>query len=376
MARETDLIAVIYDASVEPSGWKEVIKRVAEATKSISGALGIRLHAAEHALAQHNIDPVYVNAFVQFWYKDDGLSPLIASLAPGELRAGTHITHADSFRASAFFNEFLRPQGVASLVCVGLLRTPRALEYLALQRSPAAICMEPEQWKLLETLAPHLKRAAAIQDLLARTAATTHSLGAVVAASGFAVFLLTGDCRVVFANAKAEDLVRRGLGLRYERGQLAAANPALTHRLHALAREAVRPALAEGDIGGTIEFSCGENHPKLLPHVFPLAAHRAASIFDFDRPAVAVLVVDPTADFGAQIQHFGARFGLTPAETRMLGEIIGGEGLQAAAQRLKISPATARSHADRIFAKTEIHRQAELIRRFFETSLPSSPLGG
>jgi hypothetical protein len=66
----------------------------------------------------------------------------------------------------------------------------------------------------LETLAPHLQRAAAIHDLLSQTRATTESLGAAVAAAGFAVFLLTGDCRVVFANAKAEDLIRRGIGLR------------------------------------------------------------------------------------------------------------------------------------------------------------------
>ena len=92
-----------------------------------------------------------------------------------------------------------------------------------LQRSPDAIWVEPAEWQLLQTLAPHLQRAAAIHDLLSRTRATTNSLGAAVAAAGFAVFLLTEDCRVVFANAKAEDLVRRQMGFRYERGQLAAA---------------------------------------------------------------------------------------------------------------------------------------------------------
>jgi DNA-binding CsgD family transcriptional regulator len=63
------------------------------------------------------------------------------------------------------------------------------------------------------------------------------------------------------------------------------------------------------------------------------------------------------------------RFGLTPGETRVLGEIIGGNGLPAAAARLKITQATARTHAYRIFEKTGTNRQAELIRRFFETSL-------
>jgi hypothetical protein len=60
----------------------------------------------------------------------------------------------------------------------------------------------------LETLAPHLKRAAEIHQLLSRARMATDSLAAAVAAAGFAVFLLAKDCRVVFANAKAEDLVR------------------------------------------------------------------------------------------------------------------------------------------------------------------------
>jgi DNA-binding CsgD family transcriptional regulator len=231
----------------------------------------------------------------------------------------------------------------------------------------------PSGLALLETLAPHLKRAAELQQVLSGTRAITDSLGAAVAAAGFAVFLLTEDCRILFANAKAEELVRCATCMRCERGRLCAINPALTHHLHALARHGARSATAEGEIGGTIELSCGEDRPPLLAHVIPLAPNRTITIFDIDQPAAAVFVVDPASDLSAQVRCFAARFGLTPAETRVLGEIIGGNGLQAAAAQLKISRATVRTHADRIFQKTGTNRQTELIRRFFETSLPGSP---
>ena len=80
------------------------------------------------------------------------------------------------------------------------------------------------------------------------------------------------------------------------------------------------------------------------------------------------MVVDPAAGLGAQIERLAAKFGLTIAETRVLGEIIGGNGLLAAAAKLKITEATARSHANRILAKTGTTRQTELIRRFFGRS--------
>jgi DNA-binding CsgD family transcriptional regulator len=158
-------------------------------------------------------------------------------------------------------------------------------------------------------------------------------------------------------------------------GRLAATSPALTARLHALARAGACHKTGEGDIGGTLELCRGENRPPLVAHVIPLAPIRTVAIFDLDRPAAAVFIVDPAAGIGAQIQHFAARFGLTAAETRVLAEIIAGNGLPAAAARLKISGTTVRTHTYRILEKTETNRQTELIRRFFETALPGSPGG-
>ncbi|MGH6812826.1 MAG: helix-turn-helix transcriptional regulator [Methylocella sp.] len=367
-----ELIAAIYDAIIDPSRWDEVVKRIVEATKSFSGVLLIQETDAAQLSAMHNIDPFYANAYVESWHKHNPLRALVASTAPGEVLTYTRITKSDVFRSSAFFNEFVHPQVWGDSLGIGLLRGPHSNGHLIVHRSPEAIWVEPKEWHLLEILAPHLARAAAIHALLARTRATTDWLAMAVAAAGFSVFLLTGNCRVLFANPKAEDLVRRQTGLRYERGQLAAVTPALTHQLHALARAGSRPGRGDGDIGGTLELRRGENCPPLLAHVIPLAANRAAAVFDIDRPAVAVFVVDPAAGLSAQIQRFAARFGLTLAESRVLGEIIGGNGLLAAATKLKITESTARCHATRVFEKTATTRQTELIRRFFETALPGS----
>jgi DNA-binding CsgD family transcriptional regulator len=367
-----DLIAAIYDAIIDPSRWDEVVKRIVEETKSFSGNLVLQQPGAGSLTALHNVDPVVAEAYAQSYHKDDPLRTPAWSIAPGEVRACSY-TQTDSFRASAYYDEFVRPQGWAGLVAAGLARTPDSFALLALTRAPDAVWMEPKQWHLLETLAPHLKRAAAIHELLSRTRAITDSLAATIANAGFAVFLLTGDCRVVFANAKAEGLLRRGIGLRYERGRLAATSPSSTARLRALARQGASHKTDEGDISGTLELYRGENRPPLVAHVIPLGPIRTVAIFDLDRPAAAVFIVDPAADPSAQIQHFAARFGLTAAETRVLAEIIAGKGLFAAATRLKITKETARTHAKRVLSKTGTNRQTELIRRFFEAALPGSP---
>lgn len=61
------------------------------------------------------------------------------------------------------------------------------------------------------------------------------------------------------------------------------------------------------------------------------------------------------------------RYGLTKAETDVALEIIKGDGRTAAAARLSIAPATVRAHLSRIFEKTGVHRQAELVRLLIQS---------
>lgn len=246
MADSNDLIATIYDAAIDPSGWEEVVRRIVEATKSIQGGLLIHQTKAAHLSAVYNADPVYDSAFVENWhlYRRNPVVAFSLITAPGELRTCTHIYQSDAFKASVFYNEFVRPQGWADSVGVGLLRGPNSHAHLVVHRSPDAIWVDPPEWHLLETLAPHLKRAAEIHQLVAGEWAAKESLGSAVAAAGFAAFLLTKECRVIFANAKAEEHLRCGAGLRCGNGRLIAATAALSERMSALVRGAEGPKAA------------------------------------------------------------------------------------------------------------------------------------
>jgi DNA-binding CsgD family transcriptional regulator len=57
-----------------------------------------------------------------------------------------------------------------------------------------------------------------------------------------------------------------------------------------------------------------------------------------------------------------AAYNLTPAETRLLADLLAGQTLAQAAASLNIAETTARGHLDSIFAKTGVSRQADLMR--------------
>jgi DNA-binding CsgD family transcriptional regulator len=54
-------------------------------------------------------------------------------------------------------------------------------------------------------------------------------------------------------------------------------------------------------------------------------------------------------------------FRLTPAEAKLAGVIARGASPEIAAAELKISRETARNHLKSVFAKTDTHRQSELV---------------
>jgi DNA-binding CsgD family transcriptional regulator len=94
-----------------------------------------------------------------------------------------------------------------------------------------------------------------------------------------------------------------------------------------------------------------------LPHPAVDAAGRST--------ALAVVLVHSGACEGC------LRFyGMTPTETRLAAMIISGLPLLQAARELNVSRNTARTHMKRIYAKTETHSQAALVRLLMTASVP------
>jgi DNA-binding CsgD family transcriptional regulator len=54
-------------------------------------------------------------------------------------------------------------------------------------------------------------------------------------------------------------------------------------------------------------------------------------------------------------------FKLTPAEARLLAQLVSGASLAEAALNLGIAEATARTHRNHVFTKTGVSRRADLI---------------
>lgn len=89
---------------------------------------------------------------------------------------------------------------------------------------------------------------------------------------------------------------------------------------------------------------------------------------------VAVVFIDPHVRPRAADTALMSCFGLTRAEAKLAGMLSGGECLATAAEQLCITYETARNQLRAVFAKTETHRQSDLMAMLarFPVIIPSA----
>ena len=171
------------------------------------------------------------------------------------------------------------------------------------------------------------------------------------------VIIVDDQSGIVFANRSADDILAEGDGLIRDGSAIAAATPAGTAILRRLV--AAAPGNGPPEPGSRCMLDRRDGRSPLSVLVVPLYAEVAWGMPR--RPAAVLLVSDPDRDGRASIETLRRRFNLTPAEATFLAEIVKGDGIQAAADRVGVSLATARTHLRHVFDKTGTQRQAELV---------------
>ena len=96
----------------------------------------------------------------------------------------------------------------------------------------------------------------------------------------------------------------------------------------------------------------------LLAHPVRLSA-LAANILAHCQ--AVVILIDPEKRSRPTEAALRTAFRLTAAEARLASRLAAGEKLEVAAKELSIAPDTGRNQLKSIFAKTGVHRQAELV---------------
>jgi DNA-binding CsgD family transcriptional regulator len=211
--------------------------------------------------------------------------------------------------------------------------------------------------------------AFAISDAIQSHMHQVEQLGKVIGSAGFAVLLVTANRRIMCANDAAEKLLAENNLLRRERDCLNLKDPGAARKLNVLLSPGLRRT---GDAApkGSLVHRDKYGNASLVIHVVPLVQQADVRNLDREAAIAGLFIVDCQRCTADRIDAFADLFELTRAEARVLAQLVSGDGLKISANRLNIAQSTARTHLSHILEKTGAHRQAELIRVFFETTIP------
>jgi DNA-binding NarL/FixJ family response regulator len=163
-----------------------------------------------------------------------------------------------------------------------------------------------------------------------------------------------------FANAIADRLLRAGRGIVARNGRLHAQDQRRDAALHRAISEAARAAVGcVSQPGGLLAIPRpGETRLSVLVCPLPPDA------LGLQHPQLGVVIfIGNPDDQGPLPQALLARYyNLTPAEARLTEALVAGARLQDYAEEAGIALQTAKTQLKQVFAKTNHHRQAELVR--------------
>ena len=273
-------------------------------------------------------------------------------------------TEADMAR-SEFYQDYLAPHDLGYVGAAILQNDRQGLAGIATQRARSRGPFEIRDFEILDRLAPHLLRALRLQTRFAALEAQRWADQTLRDRLPFAVVLVDERSRIVSQNQAATDLLAAGDGLTARQGCLRTMHPADQAALDQLIRTAVPPTNGAGaSIGGAVPLRRPSLRRPLNAFVTPIPRRAAALSLEVGAPSPAALVIvtDPETLPRAPAAVLQRLYGLTPAEAALAQALAAGKTLQEHAQEARLTCETARWRLKQVLAKTDTHRQAELVR--------------
>ena len=346
----SNLIGSIYEASLEPRLWPDVMRQVTLVAPSVVATIYSHdlIARAPTFHQSYGADPQYQQDYVERWAASNPLIDAIALIEPGQVSGLASIIDYDAFKHHPFYLEWGKPQHYCDAINVMLERTPTRFSSVSLITSDEQGLADAGTIERLQILAPHFLRAIRIGRVLEHASLKEEAITETLNALAAAVLLLSPGGDLVHANTSASELMARGLTL----GQVkAAARPLDTGDGR---RERVRQEPAD-DRAFMVEIG-GE---RFVGHALPLAFRTAGALGS--PPLTLIVVRTATATAGAA-RTAAALFGLTGREREVLFGLVEVGGVSPVAGMLGLSKGTVKGHVKSLFSKTQTHRQSDLVK--------------
>ncbi len=364
---------MVYSTVDAPTRWPAVVAEIARQAGTPRGLLFTPFHREEEGgfWFDHNFGPGDIQAYIDYYYRTDLWNQCVFERGiPTNLPINCDtLVSAEELDRSEFYNDYLRHVDIRGAFSVMFAGEPGSFPrvHLSVYRPDKSERFEPGVEELMQRLTPHVHRAldlafrfAALHDRRRDNLEALNRLDSAMAALG-------QDGAIVFMNQRAEQILSTNDGLSIRHQCIIAANTQDNESLWKLLRNTIgAQSKGKKSPGGSLTVSRPSGRRSYAVTVPPGAG--LPSMAGVPAAWALVFIADPehTARFPAA--RIARLYKLTSAEAHLAAALAAGQTLTEYAQDNELTMHTVRSALKQIFAKTDTHRQAELVRLLLATA--------
>jgi DNA-binding CsgD family transcriptional regulator/PAS domain-containing protein len=356
----TRLIGEIYDAALDASRWTDVLAKIARYVDGQAAGLltkdGFSRSGSVHY--QAGVDPHFVRTYTETFWKFDP----VASLPDYELEQIVSVPDLmpyDEFLAGRFYREWAQPQGWIDAANAVLEKSTTSCAYLTILRSDASGMVDDEMRRRLGLIVPHVRRAVRTGKVIDLRQAEAATFADILDGLSPAIFLVDAEGQIIHGNAASRSMIDKGSLLRVVHGRLTASDVQVDQTLH---NAIIAAADMEAGGKGSAVSLRGHGGERYVAHVLPLGASERQNPGAGLRAVAALFVRKVELETAPPSEVIGKTYKLTPTELRVLLAIVNVGGVRQVAGNLGVADTTVKTHLGRLFEKTGVSRQADLVK--------------
>lgn len=363
---QSELIGAIYDCAIKPDGWSQTLQRICTALGGHSaGIVLLDYRAARNDRLVRDWGPTTVWGermgtllesikFIHRQFLGIGGAQIDKPIVlPRDLSPEVKVFE------TPFYQQWAAPQEIHQVMEAVALSDATRLGLFCVTRQFRSGEFTLEQTALMGRLAPHIRRAITIGDLLDEQAVLLQGISSAMDSFATGVVMVGAGGEILHTNDAADAMLEAGRPIRREGGNLAGVSGAATRELLAAVAIAQRDEAEIGACGIGIGLA-GPGERSAVAHVLPLARGQIRTRL-MPQAMAAVFVNTAGAQPFGDLKAVAAAFDFTPAETRLIAQLREGLSLVEAARKLGIQPSTAKTHLTHVFDKVCVYRQNDLL---------------
>jgi DNA-binding CsgD family transcriptional regulator len=357
------LIGDIYDATLDPSLWMDVLCKASRFVGGPAASLFSKDATSKTGslVYGYGIEPRYRQLYFEHYVKLDPLTTAQVFSEIEEPIAMADVIPYDEFLQTRFYREWARPQGLVDFVSSVLDKSVTSAAMFGVFRHERDGVVDDATRQRMRLIVPHIRRAVLVARLIDLKQTEAATFADTLDGLSAGLFLVDATGRIMHANAAAHGILAADDFLRTISGRLVARDAQIDQSLREIFTAAGCGDIEIGIKGIALPLAAHDGE-RYVAHVLPLTSGARRGAGMAYTAAAALFVRKATMETPTPPEVIAKTFKLTPTELRVLLAIVEVGGVPQVAAALGVAETTVKTHLGRLFEKTSVNRQVDLVK--------------